>query len=165
MENNKSDANNKKEIGLLKKEIIDNYDKIQSQIDVRTEILLMSLPEALKKSREELLERIKEEKEKNLAALADDSPLMRHKNEYQQRFIQLKQEYINCGDDQAKKNEIHQKIQELRKDVQVLEDFLEDFKNRTLCFEEADKSVYASLIGELVTADELNQNESIESSS
>ena len=33
----------------------------------------------------------------------------------------------------------------------MLEDFLEDFQKRTLTFEEADKSVYASLIGELVT--------------
>ncbi len=142
-------------LGQAKKEIIDHYDKIQSQIDVRTELLLMSLPEALTNGKEELLERVKEEKEKCLAALAPDSPLVRYKNEYYQRFVQLKEDYSKAGSDTTKREEIEKKLEDLKKDVQVLEEFLEDFQKRTLSFEEADKSVYASLIGELVTNSEL----------
>lgn len=150
------------QIGAIKREIIDHYDEIQAQIDIRTETLLASLPEALKKGREELLERVREEKEKNLAALAEDSPLVRYKNEYYQRFLQLKQDYQNCDDDdEAKKSEIKKSLDELKKDLQLLEEFMDDFKNRTLCFEEADKSVYASLIGELVTNVDLKLNENL----
>ncbi|RNA23295.1 hypothetical protein BpHYR1_042398 [Brachionus plicatilis] len=138
----------------LRKEIIDHYENIQTQIDVRTETLLMELPEALKNSRDELMARIKEEKEKNLAALADDSPLIQHKNEYYRQFVELKQEYANCGTDLAKKESIHNRLLELKKNVELIEEFLEDFKNRTLSFEEADRSVYSSLIGELVHAEE-----------
>jgi hypothetical protein len=152
-------SGDEKEQLRLRKEIIEHYDSIQAQIDVRTETLLMNLPEALKNSREELLARIRDEKEKNLAALADDSPLVQHKNEYYEQFLQLKREYAECGQDQAKKEEVHKKLVELKKNVELIEQFLEDFKNRTLSFEEADKSVYASLIGELVTADDLKQNE------
>lgn len=138
----------------LKKEIIDHYENIQNQIDMRTETLLMKLPDALKSSRDELMARIKEEKEKNLAALADDSPLVQHKNEYYRQFVQLKQEFANCGNDQAKKENIHNRLLELKKNVELIEEFLEDFKNRTLSFEEADRSVYSSLIGELITPEE-----------
>ncbi|CAF0928996.1 unnamed protein product [Brachionus calyciflorus] len=145
----------------LRKEIIDHYDNIQAQIDIRTETLLMNLPEALKNSREELLARIKEEKEKNMAALADDSPLVQHKNEYYRQFLQLKQEYAQSGNDQAKKEEIHLRLVELKKNVELIEEFLDDFKKRTLSFEEADKSVYSSLIGELVTPDDTTQNEDL----
>ena len=143
-------------LGQAKKDIIDHYDQIQSQIDVRTELLLMSLPEALKNGKEELLERVREEKEKCMATLAPDSPLVRYKNEYYQRFVQLKEDYASAGSDTAKREEIEKKLDDLKKDVQVLEEFLEDFQKRTLCFEEADKSVYASLIGELVTHNELS---------
>lgn len=149
----------------IKREIIEHYDKIQCQIDIRTETLLANLPEALRKGREELLERVREEKEKSLAALADDSPLVVYKNEYYQRFLQLKQEFQNCQgeseQDEAKREECLKKLDELKKNVQLLEEFLDDFKNRTLCFEEPDKSVYVSLIGELVTAEDLKQNESL----
>ena len=138
-------------IGRTKKDIIDHYDEIQAQIDVRTELLLLGLPEALERGKEELLERVRDEREKSLAALAPDSPLVRYKNEYFQRFQQLKEEYTRAGSDAAKKEDVEKKLDDLRKDVQVLEDFLEDFQKRTLTFEEADKSVYASLIGELVT--------------
>lgn len=141
----------------LKKEIIDHYENIQNQIDMRTETLLMELPEALKNSRDELMIRIKEEKEKNLAALADDSPLVQHKNEYYRQFVELKQEYANCGADQAKKENIHNRLLELKKNVELIEEFLEDFKSRTLSFEQADRSVYSSLIGELITPED-NQN-------
>ena len=141
-------------MGQVKKQIIDHYDNIQAQIDLRTENLLLSLPEALKNGRDELLERVNEEKEKTMAALAPDSSLIRHKNEYAQTFQLLKAQYNTCGNDPAKREEIHNKLIDLKKKVKVLEDFLEDFKNRTLCFEEADKSVYASLIGELVTSKE-----------
>ena len=141
-------------MGQVKKQIIDHYDNIQAQIDLRTENLLLSLPEALKNGRDELLERVNEEKEKTMAALAPDSSLIRHKNEYAQTFQFLKAQYNTCGNDPAKREEIHNKLIDLKKKVKVLEDFLEDFKNRTLCFEEADKSVYASLIGELVTSKE-----------
>ena len=140
-------------IGRTKKEIIDHYDEIQAQIDVRTELLLMDLPEALKRGKEELLERVKEEKERSLAALAPDSALVRYKNEYYQRFLQLKEEYSKADGSTNKKEEVEKKIEELTKEVQVLEDFLEDFQKRTLTFEEADKSVYASLIGELIEHD------------
>jgi hypothetical protein len=146
-------------MGQIKKEIIEHYDNIRSQIDLRTETLLMHLPEALKQGKDELLERVREEKEKSLAALADDSPLIRHKNEYYQRFLTLKEEYNNCGDDKAKQEEIEKKLEELKKDVEILEEFLEDFKNRTLCFEEADDSVYSALIGELVSYEEYNKKE------
>jgi pyruvate-formate lyase len=140
-------------IGRTKKEIIDHYDEIQAQIDVRTELLLMDLPEALKRGKEELLERVKEEKERSLAALAPESALVRYKNEYYQRFLQLKEEYSKADSSTNKKEEVEKKIEELTKEVQVLEDFLEDFQKRTLTFEEADKSVYASLIGELIEQD------------
>lgn len=143
-------------VGQVKKEIIDHYDKIQSEIDIRTEQLLSSLPEALKTGKEELLERVKEERDKCLAALAPDSPLVRFKNEYYTKFTQLRDEYNSAGNDNAKKQEIEKKLEDLKKEVQILEDFLEDFQNRTLIFEEADKSVYASLIGELVSINELN---------
>lgn len=146
-------------MGQIKKEIIEHYENIRAQIDLRTETLLMHLPEALKQGKEELLERVKEEKEKSLAALADDSPLIRHKNEYYQRFLQLKEEYNQCGDDKTKQEEVERKLEDLKKDVEILEQFLEDFKNRTLCFEEADDSVYAALIGELVSYDEFNKKE------
>ncbi len=146
-------------LGELKKEIIDHYDNIRSQIDIRTETLLMHLPEALRQGKEELLERVREEKEKSLAALADDSPLIRHKNEYYQRFLQLKDEYAQCGEDKAKQEEVEKKLEELKKDVEILEEFLEDFKNRTLEFEEADDSVYSALIGELVSYEEYNKKE------
>lgn len=147
-------------IGQLKQSILDHYADIQSQIDIRTETLLLNLPEALEKSRGELLERIKDEKEKNLSALADDSPLMRQKNECYEKFVQLKQEYLNCGNnDQARKEEIQNSLEVLKKDVGLIEEFLEDFKNRTLCFDQADKSVFASLIGELVTAEDDSQHE------
>lgn len=152
-------------MGQIKKDIIDHYDKVQTEIDLRTEKLLLNLPDALKLGREELLERVKEEKEKSLAAIAPDSPLVRYKNEYYQQFLQLKHEFDLCKsddpDEEKKKEEICAKLKELKQKVQVLEDFLDDFKNRTLSFEEADKSVYASLIGELVTSNELsNQLES-----
>ena len=147
--------------GAIKRDIIDHYDNIQAQIDMRTETLLAGLPEALKKGRDELLERVREEKEKNLAALAEDSPLVRYKNEYYQRFLQLKQDYESCGNDEAKKEQIRKSLDQLRKDLELLDEFLDDFKNRTLCFEEADKSVYASLIGELVTYDDLKLNENL----
>lgn len=147
-------------MGQVKKDIIDHYDKVQTDIDLRTEKLLLNLPSALKLGREELLERIKEEKEKSLAALAPDSPLVRYKNEYYQQFLQLKHEFDLCKpddlDEEKKKEEICVKLKELKQKVQVLEDFLDDFKNRTLSFEEADKSVYAALIGELVTSNELS---------
>lgn len=147
------------QLGALKRQIIEHYDQIEAQIDIRTETLLAGLPDALKKGRDELLERVKEEKEKNLAALADDSPLMRYKNEYYQRFLQLKHDYEHCGEnDTTKKEEILISLDELKKDLQLLEDFLEDFKNRTLCFEEADKTIYASLIGEIVINDESTAN-------
>ncbi len=136
-------------IGQLKKEIIDHYDTIQSQIDIRTETLLMNLPDAVKKAREELLERVKEEREKSLAALGPDSALVRYKNEYYERFMQLREEYYNSGNDLEKKEDIQKRLEDLKKDIQLLEEFLDDFQNRTLTFEEADKSVYASLIGEL----------------
>lgn len=149
-----------KSIGAIKREIIEHYDNIQSQIDIRTETLLASLPEALRKGREELLERVREEKEKNLAALADDSPLVRFKNEYYERFVELKREFAQCQGEseaeQAKRDEILKSLDELKKNLKLLEEFLDDFKSRTLCFDEADKSVYSSLIGELVTADDVN---------
>jgi hypothetical protein len=50
-----------------------------------------------------------------------------------------------------KKEDIQKRLEELKKDVDLLEEFLDDFKNRSLSFEHADKSVYASLIGELVS--------------
>jgi hypothetical protein len=143
------------QVGQVKREIIDHYDTIQSQIDIRTETLLMNLPEAMKRGREELLERVKEEKEKSLAALGPDSALVRYKNEYYERFMQLREDYYNSGNDLEKKEDIQKRLEELKKDIQLLEDFLDDFKNRALSFEEADKSVYASLIGELVS----NQDE------
>ena len=152
-EESRNDRILQESIGRNKKEIIDHYDEIQAQIDVRTELLLMDLPEALKRGKEELLERVREEKERSLAALAPDSALVRYKNEYFQRFLQLKEEYSKAGSDERKKEEVEKKIEELTKEVQVLEDFLEDFQKRTLTFEEADKSVYASLIGELVEHD------------
>lgn len=152
-EESRNDRILQESIGRNKKEIIDHYDEIQAQIDVRTEMLLMDLPEALKRGKEELLERVREEKERSLAALAPDSALVRYKNEYFQRFLQLKEEYSKAGSDARKKEEVEKKIEELTKEVQVLEDFLEDFQKRTLTFEEADKSVYASLIGELVEND------------
>ena len=140
-------------VGELKKEIIDHYDTIQSQIDIRTETLLMNLPEALRKGREELLERVKDEKEKSLAALGPDSALIRHKNEYYERFLALRDQYNQSGsNDLDKKEEIQKKLEDLKKDIQLLEEFLNDFQNRALSFEEADKSVYASLIGELITS-------------
>lgn len=149
----------------IKREIIEHYDRIQCQIDIRTETLLANLPEALRKGREELLERVREEKEKSLASLAEDSPLVRYKNEYYERFCELKKQYEQCsGDndgDETRRDEIVKQLDELKKNVQLLEEFLDDFKNRTLCFDEPDKSVYAALIGELVTADDLKQNESL----
>jgi pyruvate-formate lyase len=144
------------QIGQIKRDIIEHYDKIQCQIDVRTETLLQNLPEALEKGRAQLLERVREEKEKNMAALAEDSPVMRFKNEYYQRFLTLKEEYTNSGDNAAKKEEIKKQLEVLKKDMALLEEFLEDFKSRTLCFEEADRSVYSALIGELVTNEESN---------
>jgi sRNA-binding carbon storage regulator CsrA len=147
-------------MGQVKKDIIDHYDKVQTEIDLRTEKLLLNLPAALKLGREELLERVKEEKEKSLAALSPDSALIRYKNEYYQQFLQLKNEFDECKsddlDEEKKKQELYNKFKELKQKVQVIEDFLDDFKNRTLTFEEADKSVYAALIGELVTSNELS---------
>ena len=86
-EESRNDRILQESIGRNKKEIIDHYDEIQAQIDVRTEMLLMDLPEALKRGKEELLERVREEKERSLAALAPDSALVRYKNEYFQRFL------------------------------------------------------------------------------
>jgi hypothetical protein len=147
-------------MGQVKKDIIDHYDKVQTEIDLRTERLLLNLPAAMKLGREELLERVKEEKEKSLAALAPDSPLCRYKNEYYQQFVQLKHEFDQCKSDdlneEKKKEDICIRLKDLKQKVQVIEDFLDDFKNRTLSFEEADKSVYAALIGELVTSNELS---------
>lgn len=147
-------------MGQVKKDIIDHYDKVQTEIDLRTEKLLLNLPAALKLGREELLERVKEEKEKSLAALSPDSALIRYKNEYYQQFLLLKNEFDECKsddlDEEKKKQELYNKFKELKQKVQVIEDFLDDFKNRTLTFEEADKSVYAALIGELVTSNELS---------
>jgi hypothetical protein len=142
--------------GQVIKDIIDHYDQIQSQIDVRTETLLLNLPEAMKNAKQELLEQLNQEKERCLAALGPESAVVKYKNQYYERFLQLKHDYYNSGNDLAKKQEIQRNLDELKKDLQVLEEFLEDFKNRTLCFEEADKSLYASLIGELVTNDETN---------
>ena len=138
----------------IKIDIIDYYDKMQNDIDIRTEQLLMELPDALKNGRDELLERVKQEKEKSLAALAPNSPLVQHKNEYYQRFLQLKNEFKSCGNDEKKREEIYLKLDDLKKKVQVLEEFLDDFKNRTLTFEEVDQSVYSSLIGDLVITNE-----------
>lgn len=164
-ENSGQNESTNRSIGSIKRDIIEHYDKIQAQIDLRTETLLAQLPDALRKGRDELLERIREEKAKNLAALADDSPLVRYKNEYYQRFLQLKQDYAACdaepNEDEAQKrrDEIVKSLDELKKNVKLLEEFLDDFKNRTLCFEEADKSVYRALIGELVTSDDVSLNE------
>jgi hypothetical protein len=138
--------------GKIKQQIIEHYANIQSQIDVRTEELLMSLPDALQNAREELLQRIEEEKKKSLAALAPDSQLVKCKNEYYEEFLKLKQEFEQGDSD--KRSNLHKRILDLREKVKVLEEFMEDFKNRTLVFEEADKSVYASLIGELVCKDD-----------
>lgn len=63
----------------------------------------------------------------------------------------MKEEYTNLGtSDEKRREEIHLQLEELKNKVQVLEEFLEDFGNRTLSFEEADSSVYEALIGELV---------------
>ncbi len=49
------------------------------------------------------------------------------------------------------------RLEELKRNVLVLEEFLEDFKTRTLNFEEVDKSVFEALIGELVLTNNDNQ--------
>ena len=91
-----------------------------------------------------------------LYSLAPNSPVVQHKNEYYQQFLQLKEEFknLNPADDEMKKREILEKLDDLKKKVQVLEEFLDDFQNRTLNFEEVDKSVFESLIGELVLSSE-----------
>jgi hypothetical protein len=147
-----------KNIAQLKLNIIDYYEKMQNEIDLRAEQLLMELPEILNSGREELLKQIEEEKEKCLAALAHNSPLQRQKAEYYQRFLELKEEFKNCGNDENKREEIFLKLDDLKKKVSVIEEFLDDFKNRVLTFEEIDKSFYSSLIGELVIANENQAN-------
>ena len=131
-------------------DIIQHYDNIKNQIDLRTESVLEKLPKALETGREELLARLKYEKEKSLEAIGPNSPLVNYKNTYYEKFQSLKLRFQNCKDDQDEKRKIYNELLELKKSVKLLDEFLEDFKNRTLCFEEADKTVYEALIGELV---------------
>ena len=53
----------------IKVDIIEYYDRMICDIDIHTEKLLASLPEALKNGSEELLQRVEKEREKCLAAL------------------------------------------------------------------------------------------------
>ena len=131
-------------------DIIQHYDNIKNQIDLRTEAVLEKLPQSLEAAREELLARLKYERDKSLEAIGPNSPLVNYKNSYYEKFQLLKQRYQNCKDDQEEKTKIYNELLELKKSVKLLDEFLEDFKNRTLSFEEADKSVYEALIGELV---------------
>jgi predicted O-linked N-acetylglucosamine transferase (SPINDLY family) len=137
----------------MKKNIIDHYDFVQSQIDLRTEELLMNLPDALDEGRKQLLETIEEEKVKCLTALSQDSQFIKLRNEYAAQFKHLKKQY-NTTEDVEMAQQIQEKLIDLKKKVTILCEFVEDFKNRTLCFQEADESMYSSLIGELITEDE-----------
>lgn len=70
----KSDVNNKpnkaeESLSQAKFDIIEYYEKMTAEIDIHTEKLLLSLPEALEEGREELLKMLQQEKERCLAAL------------------------------------------------------------------------------------------------
>lgn len=90
--------------------------------------------------------------------IAEDSPLYQHKNAYYNEFLALKTEYQTVKDEDpdasVRREDISTKLVELRGKLQVLEDFLDDFNKRTLSFQDIDKSVYESLIGELVLSSE-----------
>lgn len=58
-------------LAQIKVDIIEFYDRMICDIDIHTEKLLASLPDALKSGREELLQRVEKEREKCLAALGN----------------------------------------------------------------------------------------------
>lgn len=64
-----SSSNPNESLSQIKVDIIEYYDRIICDIDIHTEKLLASLPDALKNGREELLHRVEKEREKCLAAL------------------------------------------------------------------------------------------------
>jgi len=164
----------------MKVDLIDYYERMICEVDLHAERLIQSLPEALENSRQELLERIEREKAKSLAALGmtfemnlqltfknkqisvqgPDSAVVQRKNEYYERFVELRDEYRALGGsvaDEKRRGELLVSLEALKRDVVVLEEFLEEFRTRTLHFEEVDKSVFEGLIGELVLTNSENQ--------
>ncbi len=86
--------------------------------------------------------------------------MVQRKNEYYERFVQLRDEYRTLGGsvaDEKRREELLVSLEALKRDVVVLEEFLEEFRTRTLHFEEVDKSVFEGLIGELVLTNSENQ--------
>ena len=65
----KTEVSKEESLSQAKLDIIEYYEKMTAEIDIHTEKLLLSLPEALEEGREELLKMIQEEKERCLAAL------------------------------------------------------------------------------------------------
>ena len=86
--------------------------------------------------------------------------MVQRRNDYYQQFVQLRDEYKALGTstgDEKRKEELLTRLEALKQDVHVLEEFLEDFKTRTLNFEEVDKCIFEALIGELVLTNSENQ--------
>lgn len=133
-------------VGKLKKHVIDSYDDIVNTIDIKTEKILKELNLDIENESGELFDKVNDEKQKCLDILEINSRLAIFKNDCFSRLIELKKEYKHSNNENCKNKIIDEKLTELNDCIQLIEEFLEEFKNRAIVFEKNDDLIYQILL-------------------